>query len=561
MHMFSTRISRVGVWLAALMFIGLAQAKPIERLTKSAATADHSKFEILQQEFTSGPEVTQACLSCHTEAASQIQKSTHWTWQFDHTKTGQQLGKKHVPNVFCGSLKSNYARCTSCHIGYGWEDKDFDFTAEQNVDCLACHDTTTTYLKTEDGAGHPAYQDVFGKDGQLKIENNRPVKKVDLTHVARNVGPTSRATCGNCHFYGGGGDGVKHGDLDSSLIMPDRALDVHMDAEGLNFSCATCHTSDEHSVAGSRFDMQAHDRTGIDIPGSSHGGRASCESCHGSEPHPGSINNKLNHHVEKVACQTCHIPEFARGGVATKTYWDWSQAATKMKYDENGQLALNARGKPEILFEFDEDGNMSYASHKGIFEHGEHVVPDYRWFNGTIEYTMLDDEIDPTQRVSVNKVMGDYHDADARIWPFKRMTGKQPYDKQTNRLLATNVYGPEGDDALWSNFDWPKALKVGQADAVATGEASHPFSGEFDFVDNEMFWPITHMVAPKEQALDCQSCHSRDGRLAGLGGFYMPGRDRAPWLDTLGWLAVLGTLGGAGVHFLARIIFVRRKRS
>jgi hypothetical protein len=31
----------------------------------SGSTADHSKFEILQKGFTSGPAVTEACLSCH----------------------------------------------------------------------------------------------------------------------------------------------------------------------------------------------------------------------------------------------------------------------------------------------------------------------------------------------------------------------------------------------------------------------------------------------------------------------------------------------------------------
>ena len=47
------------------------------------------------------------------------------------------------------------------------------------------------------------------------------------------MGKPGRENCGSCHFYGGGGDGVKHGDLDSSLKRPSRELDVHMDAEGL----------------------------------------------------------------------------------------------------------------------------------------------------------------------------------------------------------------------------------------------------------------------------------------------------------------------------------------
>ena len=38
-------------------------------------TTDHSKHDILKKEFTSGPEVTKACLSCHTEAALQFHKT------------------------------------------------------------------------------------------------------------------------------------------------------------------------------------------------------------------------------------------------------------------------------------------------------------------------------------------------------------------------------------------------------------------------------------------------------------------------------------------------------
>lgn len=39
--------------------------KPVKLTT----TADHTKFKELQREFASGPDVTKACLSCHTEAA------------------------------------------------------------------------------------------------------------------------------------------------------------------------------------------------------------------------------------------------------------------------------------------------------------------------------------------------------------------------------------------------------------------------------------------------------------------------------------------------------------
>jgi hypothetical protein len=45
-----------------------------------------------------------------------------------------------------------------------------------------------------------------------------------------------------------------------------------------------------------------------------------------------------------------------------------------------------------------------------------------------------------------------------------------------------------------------------------------PFSGKVDFIRTEMTWPLNHMVAPKENALACKDCHSKDGRLKGLEG-------------------------------------------
>ena len=130
--------------------------------------------------------------------------------EFENPITGQKLGKKTVINNFCGTIQSNEPRCTSCHIGYGWKDNTFDFTSEVNVDCLVCHDRTGKYKKLPTGAGHPLYKEMKKGD--------KVIKPVDLAHVAQKVGKTSRQTCGGCHFTGGGGNAVKHGDLDMSLI-------------------------------------------------------------------------------------------------------------------------------------------------------------------------------------------------------------------------------------------------------------------------------------------------------------------------------------------------------
>jgi hypothetical protein len=49
--------------------------KVVEQPSKrndSNSTADHSKFEDLKVAFSSGPEVTKACLKSHTEAGHQF---------------------------------------------------------------------------------------------------------------------------------------------------------------------------------------------------------------------------------------------------------------------------------------------------------------------------------------------------------------------------------------------------------------------------------------------------------------------------------------------------------
>lgn len=223
----------LGVTVAAIFFstAAAAAAGPAKPVTQSNSTADHSKFKALDQDFASGPEVTKACLSCHTEAATQIHKTQHWNWEYTNPQTGQLLGKRHVINNFCTSVESNQAACASCHIGYGMKDNKFDFTSQENVDCLACHDTTRKYSKPGGFAGLPVAKDTEYPPGSGKI-----IRGINLKEIAQKVGKTSRSTCGACHFKGGGGDGVKHGDLDSSLENPDKALDVHMDAKGLNFS-------------------------------------------------------------------------------------------------------------------------------------------------------------------------------------------------------------------------------------------------------------------------------------------------------------------------------------
>ncbi len=511
-------------------------AKAIDAATVKLlkSTADHSKFKELDQVFDSGPEVTKACLTCHTEASKQIHKTQHWNWEFANPDTKQILGKKHIVNNFCTSVKSNEAACNSCHIGYGWKDNSFDFKSEVNVDCLVCHDATGRYKKPSGFAGNPVTKDTEFPPGSGKI-----VKGIDLKAIAQKVGSTKRTTCGTCHFYGGGGDGVKHGDLDSSLEAPDKELDVHMDVKGNNFTCSTCHKTEGHQVSGSRYAPTAQDKNPAHLRGKvDNGNPATCQSCHGQTPHK---MVKLNEHANKVACQTCHIPAYARGGQPTKMTWDWSTAG---KRDANGKFFTT----------HDENNYETYMSIKGDFTWKENVIPEYLWFNGTVKYTMVGDKIEkgdkPTQ---INHFEGSPTDGKSMIWPVKIFRGKQVYDPVNKSLIVTHLAGND-DTAFWKNLDWDKAVAMGMANANLN------FSGKIDFISTESMWPITHMVAPKEKALGCVDCHVSGGRLEKVDGLYMPGRgrDHASWLDMAGWaLAALTLLGVLG-HAVGRIVTHKR---
>ena len=526
--------------VAALMAQPLAaQQTDIPQVPGAGSTADHSKFEILQKDFKSGPEVTEACMTCHTEADNQIMHSIHFSWKFEDEKTGDTLGKSKVINAFCGNVAGNEPRCTSCHAGYGWDDMSVDPTAADSgvtPDCLVCHDTSGQYTKLATGAGH-----VPTEDGKGTTITGETAWAVDLKKSAQSVGMPTKDNCGQCHFYGGGGDNVKHGDLSSALYDPSVHTDVHMSKDGANMECTACHVSSKentHVWAGSRYEVLASDPLGTGKPGERRD-VATCESCHGNTPHPINIKGvKLNDHTDKVACQTCHIPEYAKGGVPTKSFWDWSTAGK-----------LNAQGKPYHEENFTASTGKhyhTYLSTKGDFEWEENAKPVYAWFNGTLEYTMPTDTIDPTQVVPVNNVRGGPEDG--RIWPFKQMRGAQPYDAGNNTLTYSHVWGPDTDTAFWTNFDWAKAIEAGNKAAGAD------YSGEFGFVKTEMYWPITHMVAPAEEAMECEECHAENGRLANISGVFMPGTTPNSLVSWLGRLIVLGALAGALGHLILRMV-------
>jgi len=497
---------------------GRAMAQQATKAKKLWRTTDHSKHEVLQKDFKSGAEVTQACISCHSEAETQFHKTIHWTWLADPSDEDRQYGKAgNSFNNYCISTnKTVDAGCLSCHPGWG-------NSKESPVNCLVCHSKSNMNFDE-------AITDIQGflEDGDEESKEIASEIQAELRDAAQDIGLPGRKNCGSCHFYGGGGDGVKHGDLDTSLVKPSKTLDVHMGVDGQDFTCTRCHTTTLHDISGRVYTRPAAtDRKSLVEDDMTT--KITCESCHTAQPH--KSGQKMNQHTDKVACQSCHISEFARVN-PTKMSWDWSKS---------GKLKDGKKYKTK-----DEFGKFDYLSIKGQMKWAKNVKPEYFWYNGVIKSVTAKDKIDPSGVPKVSWPVGDRQDPNSRIYPFKVHRGNQPYDKVNQTLLMPLLGSKKG---YWNTLDWNEALTIGQ-DSMGL-----PFSGEFDFVETTYVFPITHMVAPKDESLSCTECHSKtDSRLADLKGFYMPGRDGSKLLNFAGWGIVLGSLMGVLIHALGRMI-------
>jgi len=68
------------------------------------------------------------------------------------------------------------------------------------------------------------------------------------------------------------------------------------------------------------------------------------------------------------------------------------------------------------------------------------------------------------------------------------------------------------------------------------------------------------MVSPSEKSVSCIECHSSDGRLKNLTGFYLPGRDENSTVEFIGIGAIVTSILGVIIHALVRI-FSNAKRN
>ncbi len=374
---------------------------------------------------------TSQCLNCHGKIGDDVMKTAHWNWEGTVSGIkgfeGTIHGKKDLLNNFCLAVPTNEGRCNQCHISYGWGDKNFDFGNPKNIDCLACHDQTGTYKKvaTPNLANPPL---VGGPD-----------PSVDLQKVAQSVGLNQgvppRSTCVFCHSRAGGDDNVKHGDISTRMGFAkatdpaadpakylSRSEDVHMGYDpvtqkGGDMTCVACHQV-KKDVSGNMID---HGIGGFMYHSVDEGVMKDCEDCHGSAAsiHAGSsVELVLNSQAHaRLACQVCHIPAFARK-VATYVDWKWSLAGQDAR-------PADCAAAPTGVAADGVTQRGTYAKMKGCFTWATNVRPVLRFYDGKWNRVIVGfNNAYTTTPVDLGSPSATYRDPAARIYPFKKMTGR-----------------------------------------------------------------------------------------------------------------------------------------
>lgn len=412
----------------------------------SAYPQDHS--ENFSGPFENVKQVTEECLMCHDESGTEVIQSNHWNWLTSNLAAETQsktTDSNYVPiNNFCIAAADSSNQCTTCHLPFSGKDESFEFNSAENIDCLVCHDQTGTYKRLPFGTGLPKGE-------------------TDLLAIAQSVGKPTDKNCGTCHFGGSGGVLMRSMAMDKSLINTTEEIDYHIG--GLGFGCSDCHETKSHNIS-------ARNESG-ESP-------VACENCHDAEPHKKDL---LNQHVSSVACQTCHIPTYARTEPAI-VQWDWSKAGEDRESVKN------------------EFGEINFYKSKGELVWAKNIRPEYYWNNGSDDYYELGEKNEKAKTLDLNKLAGKISDPDSKISPYKVMRVKQPYDPTTKRLIIPLI---SGNDGYSTTSNWVSASEKGMK------IVNLDFSGSVDFIEAKMYWPINHMVMSADNALKCTSCHGKGG--------------------------------------------------
>jgi hypothetical protein len=284
---------------------------------------------------------------------------------------------------------------------------------------------------------------------------------------------------------------------------------------GGDMQCVACHQV-KKDVSGNMID---HGIGGFMYHSVDEGVMKDCEDCHGSAAsiHAGTSVERIVTTHERLACQVCHIPTIARK-VSTYVDWRWANAGLDARPADcaAGPTGVAADGVTQ---------RGTYSKQKGCFTWATNVRPELRYYDGRWNRIVMginDTALDTSEPVDLGSPVATYRDAAAKIYPFKKMTGNQPFDATDSTVLVPHLWGTvTGTNPYWVKFDWNLALQDGSAYSQTLSTVTSPgspyggpqyFRGTYEFADTVMLLKVDHEVAPKEMAYGrtsngCADCH------------------------------------------------------
>ncbi len=439
--------------------------------------------------FNTPAEVTAKCLECHAAEGFAAVNSLHGMKLTaapavtNMTRDSQKLSEI---NTFCSYPNPDMAgaACLGCHPTLG---KTQNLVAA-DLDCLRCHNDA--YKRAFPGDPDPANWDNI-VDWQGTAKTYVPADKdangdfyvafnwdampgLTALDLIKGVHRPTTSTCLSCHAKAGGGDWTKRGDIGLNTVDPTSAQDVHLASAangGAGLSCSSCHVASSHAIPG----------RGIDLRPSEGGSVKACIDCHAGMDSGGHAASgrraEPDRHTPRVACQSCHIPAFAKGG-ATEMWRDWTTP----------------------------HWNQALCSGQGAWAGEEHkvanVAPDHVFFDGTSRIYALGETLSWVDPISgydtVADANGDINDAlgVSKMVPIKR--------HQSNMAVMSS--GADAGKVIPFDVVWQ--FKTGLSDEAAErGKAYAGFSGSHEWKWLEAEMAINHGVSPAADVAACTSCH------------------------------------------------------
>ncbi len=358
--------------------------------------------------------------------------------------------------------------CGQCHIGGQYQAPLGEMMPlyrtlareQEAIDCLICHAAAYDMNRK---------QVVTDANGRSRWQQDRSLK------TAMSVMTLSAEACLRCHQHNFGGDiyideagpgysqslqnlghqrpRIQHpGSKRGTPYSP--TWDVHAAA---GMSCLECHHTEGHLMAKGTHTttMMANDLPHIEV---------SCLDCHDNPPHDTDREwgADLNDHLEKLACQTCHIPSLQSDNVTRR---DFSQTEFEehpgihiyddiLKESEPGLGIAYVWWNGDCTFLGNPIGDNPNEAGLYSFYDAAQRWPEFKDFDYSAWYEEVMRPIARAGRTS-------------KIYPMKRFNGRQHID------LANA--GPFG--GMFVPYNLPNYYRDGNPDQAASLEMEKSMMG------------------------------------------------------------------------------------